>query len=405
MSADAKIIVVSDTHISVRSDPSQVARFCEFLRCIAGQGAAACGTVVIAGDLFNLDILDSSTDGAGKPEPRGRLAAILARFPELENAFAGLLDAGIDVKVLPGNHDVELLAPEVADMFHRAILRRTERTGGAAPGSIELASRTFIRFAGIHIEHGNRFDCDNLFEEASLDMMRRGRQPCFPLGSCMERRFTSRLPRLDYRGFSSSTPWPLLRTVMGRHGLSGGLRIISRYYATAFGLVAESFRRSNGRLPGREARMATLNSPLRTFHRLYLDRSIAFLAAVVWTLLTPVGLFAAKPLWLAGSGFVALAFLATLASGNRYGSAPSAACRRGAQELMEDSGVKTVILGHSHAPADVPIDNSGRRYLNSGAFLEPTPEGYPYVLVAPTEQGQRATLRHHIARGAHLGVL
>jgi len=169
VSAGGGIIVVSDTHISVRSDPAHVARFCEFLNYVDGQGNRICRTVIIAGDLFNFDLLHPSEENVGESDTPGRLAAILAKFPEIEETFAGLLVAGINLTVLPGNHDVELLNPGIADMFRQAICRRADEMRQSDPGSLELSSRTFLRLAGIHIEHGNRFDCDNLFDETSLD--------------------------------------------------------------------------------------------------------------------------------------------------------------------------------------------------------------------------------------------
>ncbi len=390
---DRNFLVVSDTHISVRSDPLHVQRFCDFLGRVAAEGTVECGTSVIAGDLFNLDVLDPAGGRAAESGAGGRLTGILERFPSIGKAISRLLAAGIDVIVMAGNHDVELLDPGVTATFRRAIQLQAENEAGPGGGRLELPSRTFLRVGGVHIEHGNGFDRDNCFDDASLDAVRSGMAPRFPLGSMLERRFASRVPQLDYHGFSSSTAWPLLKAVLRRHGLFGGLRIICRYYMAAVEMLAESCRRRRLACKPGESRTPTLCSPLRTFHRLYLDRSVACLAAFLWLLLTPLALDSWMALWLAGSGCLALALSASLAGGNRYGAMASAACKQGVRELMRDSSVTAVIMGHSHEAVESVIDGAGRQYLNSGAFLSPDPEACPYVRITPAGHGHLARLR------------
>ncbi len=396
---NGNLIVTSDVHISLGSDPRLVKQFCGFLERLARAGTAACKIFVIAGDLFDFDLPDPNARADECQDPSGTLLKILTGFPALETGFTHVLEAGIDMVILAGNHDIELFTPNVAELFRRAILSHATGGHGRASGLLDLSSPEFARLSpDLHIEHGNRFDEDNMFDAASFDLVREGGTPVFPLGSCLERRLLRKLPWLDYGGFSSNTPWPVLMTVFKRHGISGGLNVIFRYYVTSLELLKESLRRRCHLSREKPTDRRTLSSPVRTFRRLYLDRSIVFMAAALWIILAPWGLHAAMPIWLAGTGSLGLILLslASLRGGNRYRSSASFGCEKGAREVMADPNITTVIMGHAHEPADVIVDARGRRYLNTGAFMNPSPEGFPYILVVPCSDGYSATLCRYL---------
>jgi UDP-2,3-diacylglucosamine pyrophosphatase LpxH len=376
MKAD-ETIVISDLHISLRSSDAQVASFCAF---VDGLGKKSRDenrplTLVVAGDFFNFDLLDN-----GRSDPALTLRRILDRFPSIASSLARLLAGGNRVSMLGGNHDLELFDPRVSQIFTRAVLDRMPESGRTRRGELDLGSPESMRIGDVHIEHGNRFDRDNIFENDSFRRVRRGRPPLLPLGSCMERSLLSKIPQLDYSGFSVETPWPLFTTILGRHGVIGGFDIIFRYFVTAFKLMFESLRRRTDRTWNGNARgWTTLDSPFMTFRRLYLDRSLAFVVLVLWLALSPVLLVQARGLWLTVLTLLIVFFLSSFLEGNRYKTSIVQACRGGARDTARRTGASTVIMGHTHMPESTFLGGGASRYLNAGSFLTPTKEGMPYV--------------------------
>ena len=388
-------IVISDMHFSVRSSQASVDGFCAFLDALAREsGPGAKVSLIIAGDFFNLDLLepDGRADAAA-PHPVTTLRRILERFPSIPRSLATFLSRGNEVRLLGGNHDIELFHPDVQEAFRDAVVAHRPQAAGEGLDGIDLSSPDALRIGGtVHVEHGNRFDGDNIFEPESFRRVLCGREPVFPLGSCMERRLLSTIPQLNYDGFSAATPWPLLTTILRRHGLTGGLNIITRYFVTAFGLMSESFRRRTGRRRREgEGAEATLDSPAKTFARLYLDRSLAFIFLLLWLAAAPLLLLHAAAVWLTVLGLLGVFFLASFLEGNRYGHAAAMTCREGARAILRSDGVTTVILGHTHSPEKTRFDG-GAVYLNTGSFAVPARDGLPYVRVRHASGETRAEL-------------
>lgn len=371
-------IVISDLHISLRSSEAQVASFCGF---VDGLGLRSREekrplTLIVAGDFFNFDLIDN-----GDGEPLRTLSMIMERFPAIASSLAGFLAGGNRVSMLGGNHDLELFNPAVSELFTKIVLERLPEGERGRIADLDLGSPEHIRLDGqVHIEHGNRFDGDNIFEAESFNRVKRGRPPLLPLGSCMERSLLSRIPQLDYTGFSGKTPWPLFTTILGRHGIFGGFDIIFRYFVTAFKIMFESLkRRTDGGFGRVGTGTATFDSPFLTFRRLYLDRSLTFIFLVLWLALTPVLLVQARGLWLTVMTLLFVFFLSSFLEGNRYGKSIIQACRSGAREMAERAGVSTVIMGHTHVPESTALNGGAALYLNAGSFLTPTEGGMPYV--------------------------
>jgi UDP-2,3-diacylglucosamine pyrophosphatase LpxH len=393
-------IVISDLHISLRSDEAHVASFCRFVEGLerTSRDEKRPLTLVVAGDFFNFDLLDN-----GVSDPARTLRRILERFPGIASCLAGFLAGGNRVSMLGGNHDLELFNPLVSQIFTKAVRDRMPGGAGTRIGNLDLGSPEYIRLGGqVHIEHGNRFDGDNIFESDSFRRVKRGRPPLLPLGSCMERSLLSRIPQLDYSGFSVKTPWPLFTTILGRHGVFGGFNIIFRYFVTAFKLMFESLRRRTDRewSMGRRG-MATLDSPFLTFRRLYLDRSLTFIFLVFWLSLSPVLVVQARGLWLTVFALLVVFFLSSFLEGNRYGKSIVQACRGGARDTMERTGVSTVVMGHTHVPESMMLGSGASRYLNSGSFLTPTERGMPYVRLFENGGRLHAELAYYNGEGSH----
>jgi len=393
----SEYIVISDMHISLRSRKERVEGFCGFLDSFAGRsGKDGRFTLIIAGDFFNFDLLELDIGAPGDPDPRKILMKILGRFPRIAESMARFLAAGNGISLLGGNHDLEMFHPDVAELFKSIVLRHMREDSRSLIRNFDISDPEYIRIGGnVHIEHGNRFDRDNSFEKESVQKIKRGEKPLFPLGSCMERNFLSRVPQLDYDGFSIHTPWPLFTTILKRHGVAGGLNIIFRYIVTSFGLIFESVKRRTDRQWKRVMdSFFTLNSPLRTVRRLYIDRILAFILLIIWFLIFPFIFFRARALWFTVLGLLVVFFIAGFIEGNRYNVSIFQACRMGARSIMASSeSIRTVILGHTHKPEVLSIDGGSSYYLNAGSFLTPTPLGLPYIIVFETGQGHRAELK------------
>lgn len=190
------ILVVSDLHFGEELLPGAstdrreavelgAKAFCEFLRYqrvrkIGGRS----WRLVIAGDLFDFmsvvipgspELPAKSADerrlGVGRGAKAGvaRLAAICAGQRQLLEELARFATAGHRVDIIVGNHDVELLEPEVADELYRQLA--AAGADAAALGRIRVVP-WFVYVPGVAwIEHGHVYDegCSFEFNLAPCD--------------------------------------------------------------------------------------------------------------------------------------------------------------------------------------------------------------------------------------------
>ena len=435
------LVVISDVHLHTNTPPQVAdALFRTFLRLSGPDHPATLPCrVVLAGDFFDLSMVQEVPDlpEASFPVTPGerrfgldadgektvwKIDRIFRKHPHLAPAMARFVAQGNDLVFVPGNHDEELLLPEVQAHLRRrlqAAQGSVEPAGAkrAGPRGRVLFTPWFYYEPGFaYVEHGHFYDRDNA-PHAPLRPcpLPAGSSAALPLGALVTRYLLSVLPGYDARGDADRTPWPLLLKVIRGHGFRAPA-IIYRYYAMAARVLratrdpdrasapvpAETphrFAAHNGVSPEQLERLLplvaapTTRSLRSTVARLYLDRSAAFLLFVAVTLLFLPRLVAGSP-WGMGLPAATLGLLLfSIRKGNLYGEKNGPACRQAAETIREVLDVPCVVMGHVHRRETVVrVAPDGRQwtYINTGAFSESTlddPDGDPACVVLRRNHG------------------
>lgn len=166
------IILISDLHLAAERDrglfhaDAELSAFFDWVL-----EAAPPSTVVLAGDIVDFLVVDQS-DRAQEPlSPAGvaaRTAAIVEHHPEVFDALSRMAGSpNHQVALLGGNHDPELIFPEV----QQVIARRLKQASSPAPirwvvNGEALALR--VGLARVLVEHGDQYDDWNYIDHESL---------------------------------------------------------------------------------------------------------------------------------------------------------------------------------------------------------------------------------------------
>lgn len=417
------LVVISDVHLHTGTPSEVVEVLCRTLLCLPDPDTTALHPrrVVLAGDFFDLSMvqevpgpLEASfpvTPGerrfgldADGEKTAWKIDRIFRKHPHLATAMACFVAQGNDLVFVPGNHDEEVLLPEVQEHLRRRLhaAQGSVEPGGArraGPRGRVLFTPWFYYEPGFaYVEHGHFYDRDNA-PHAPLRPcpLPAGSSAALPLGALVTRYLLSVLPGYDARGDADRTPWPLLLKVIRGHGFRAPA-IIYRYYAMAARVLratrepdragapvpAENPRRfaaHTGVSPEQMERLLplvaapTTRSLRSTVARLYLDRSAAFVLFVAVTLLFLPRLLAGSP-WGLGLPAATLGILLfSIRKGNLYGEKTGPACRQAAETIREVLDVPCVVMGHVHRRETVVRAAPGDRqwtYINTGAFSEST---------------------------------
>jgi UDP-2,3-diacylglucosamine pyrophosphatase LpxH len=183
------IVVVSDLHLGRGYDPASRRfhrleaffyddDFRSFVRWTCDD-AARRGVplaLVLNGDVFDLLRIepDVVTDGSREekrfgplptPAVAGRMIAdVLAGHPTFVEALADVLQAGQELVLVSGNHDLELQWPQVQGEVRRAVAAALERRGAGHAIARLRFEPWFVHEPGrIWIEHGCQYDPENAF--------------------------------------------------------------------------------------------------------------------------------------------------------------------------------------------------------------------------------------------------
>jgi hypothetical protein len=151
-----RIVLVSDLHLGAgdAGDPfRRDADFADFCRHLAGSPAAEPGArrLAVLGDF--LELL-----GVRAPSAVERVDRIAHAHPDVFGALAGLVSTGWDVDVVTGNHDVELLRPDVRRRLS-ALLDR----GRPGPGRVRFHPWILHVPGVLYAEHGHQYHDINWF--------------------------------------------------------------------------------------------------------------------------------------------------------------------------------------------------------------------------------------------------
>ncbi len=194
-------------------------------------------------DFWNIELPGS----AGLPAEAlavARLHAVFDAHPEVEAALQRMLRAGHGILFVTGNHDAELLYPEV----RRAILSRlstgddadathTDLTnlGALQPGRVRFV-RWFLREpGGAWIEHGHKFD-PSCATPAALSPTRGGAL-VMTVAEVATRNFANLMPEIDYDAPDKFTARDYVRWAVAR-GWRFVVRVILLYLRTAGRILA-----------------------------------------------------------------------------------------------------------------------------------------------------------------------
>jgi UDP-2,3-diacylglucosamine pyrophosphatase LpxH len=436
MSQVANILVVSDLHFGEEMLPGATRErreavelgaraFCEFLGYHASRRLGGRPwRLVIAGDLFDfMSVIVPSTPalparsaderkfGLARGTAAGvvRLARICEGHRELLAAMVKFAAAGHAIDIIVGNHDVELLAPEVCAELDRQL------RGAGADDAIAARIRVvpwFVYVPGVAwIEHGHVYDEGCSFEFNLSPTDPRDGRLLFNADYAATRYLAMAVPEVDPHGIEEWSFWGYMRYGWGLGVRSFG-KLWAAYARFAFALIrARAMHRS---LRGRHARRRAhrermlqvaadggldidtarkidrlARSPLtRSWRRLgrmlMLDRiglALGILFALVLLLLAlPLGAALIGTSVLAAGGIGVHVWLGKHMVTSQL---PMRAVPARIRRLVE---APAVVLGHTHDPRWQPLRNGGV-YINAGTWLPATRPGlrrsFTHVLIQP----------------------
>nr|WP_255216625.1 metallophosphoesterase [Pseudenhygromyxa sp. WMMC2535] len=368
-------------------------------------------------DFWNIEIGDPGDD----PEQVAvqRLDAVLDAYPRVEDALCSFLEEGNSIIFVVGNHDAELLYPAVREALAGRLegapteqgSREITSTGVAnleevGAGSVRFVS-WFLRDGGAWIEHGHFFDpaCST---HAQLSPTRGGRL-VKSVAEVATRRFTNRMPEIDYDAADKFTTMDYLRWAIAR-GWRFMVRVLFLYLRMVGSMLA--LWASSGRVDkaGRAAHDARLEKiaqnaglqmgALTTLQSMAPPPSSASVGGVLSVTALDLALSVLGPTLLTPLIFFALDWSVFLGLGLGLGVGALAALgvkrRRSPRNIARDmlevassvgevTGTRIVLMGHSHRGS---LERRGQVvYGNSGSWLDGS-----HLVVRRAREGRREEL-------------
>ncbi len=342
-----------------------------------------------------------------------KLDCILDGHPVFFAALAQFIAAGHRVELLAGNHDLELHFPEV----RARLLERLASLPGA-PTRAELETRLrfhpwfYLEPGRVYVEHGNQYEASNSVSHPRYPVLRRrGREPVldYPLGSLFVRYFYNPVHRINPytpKVISFEQYIEFLR----RHNVLDLLRIARTHWpfftrAIRPELPAPGTDQATGASEPPAAAELELSPLERQLDTLKIHPLTASKAALAEQMMKPVlrrlgwvsalglgslyvwlllfNLIQATP-WLAENVFakaVLLVFLAmltfvglfwlgnALARGMRRRTDETVElCAQRAGEIARRTGVKLVLMGHTHVVDLRAVADGAATYANGGSW-------------------------------------
>lgn len=406
------LLLISDLHLGSHLKPRSRGEYVhlamrldetlpQFLEHYAQQGN---WQLIVNGDFidfWNIEIGTADED----PETVAvqRLHAVLDAYPGVEDALIAFLDAGNSIVFVAGNHDAEFLYDGVCRAFAERLQGALGEADDASaitatgvtrldevrPGRVRFVP-WFVRDGGGWIEHGHLFDpaCST---HAQLSPTRGGRL-VKSVAEVATRRFTNRMPEIDYDAADKFTTMDYVRWALAR-GWRFMVRVVFLYLRMVGGMLALWARSGRVDKQGRAAhedRMAKVAknaglqmNALKALQNMAPPPSSASvggvlsvtaldlaLSVVVPTLVGPLIAWAFGWSLLAGLG-IGLAFGVLAALGVKRRRSPRNVARdmlEVASSVGEVTGTRIVLMGHSHRGS---LERRGSvLYGNSGSWLD-----------------------------------
>jgi UDP-2,3-diacylglucosamine pyrophosphatase LpxH len=441
------ILVVSDLHFGEELLPgASIERrsaidlggsaFREFLRHhTARRRDGRPWRLVIAGDLFDFMsvVLSGTPERPAKTRderihglPRSiktgvlRMRAICEHHRPLLADLAKFAAAGHHVDIIVGNHDVELLAPEVADELHRHLAMAARASSPNLNGGVDGAVARirivpwFVYVPGVAwIEHGHVYDEGCSFEFNLAPMDPKDGNLIYNADYAAVRYLGQAVPEVDPHGIEAWSFWGYLQYTMGT-----GLRASTRIWVAYARFVSSLFRarrlhRSQKRRDRRRrehrarlAQVATdggisveaasaidrlsrapLTASVRRLGRLLmLDR----FCLILGVLLCLIAMFVVLPLpWaLLGSAATVGGAIGVSHWLGTHLVTSQLPMRSIPQRIRRHVDAPVVVFGHTHDPRWQPL-RAGGLYVNAGTWLPATKPGlrrsFTHVLIQPRD--------------------
>jgi UDP-2,3-diacylglucosamine pyrophosphatase LpxH len=440
MAALANILIVSDLHFGEELLPGASSErrhaialgssaFREFLRYhTVRRRDGRPWRLVIAGDLFDFMsvVIPGTKDRPAKSADERRFGLGRGAQPGVERmrriceAHRPLLAdlgrfaaAGHTVEIIVGNHDVELLVPDVVrELFDQLGSAGTDERARARIAVIPW----FIYVPGVcWIEHGHVYDEGCSFEFNLAPMDPKDGWLIYNADYAAVRYLGSAVPELDPHGIEEWSFWGFLRYAMGL-GFRSGTQLWIGYARFVKALFAarrlhRSFKRRDRRRREHRTRLAEVahaggisadtaaaidrlaRTPLtvsgrRVGRMVMLDRfGIGLgsaLAIVVLLLAVSLG-------WaVLGAAVVVLVAAAITRWLGRHTVSSQLPMRAVPQRLRKLVDAPVVVFGHTHDPRWQKL-RSGGLYINAGTWLPATRPGlrrsFTFVLIQPAAAG------------------
>ncbi|HEU0037375.1 MAG TPA: hypothetical protein VFQ53_42485 [Kofleriaceae bacterium] len=396
--------------------------------------------LVIAGDLFDFMsvVIPGTKDRPAKTAderryglPRSAKTGVLrmrmiceAQRPLLAD-LARFAAAGHQVDIIVGNHDVELLAPEVTEELMLQIAGAAAQYGMGTPsaGIPTVASSFmarirvvpwFVYVPGVAwIEHGHVYDEGCSFEFNLAPMDPKDGNLIFNADYAAVRYLGTAVPEIDPHGVESWSFWGYMQYAMGS-GFAAGSRLwlaYGRFVTSLFRArrLHHSFKRRDRRRREHRARLsqvaaqggipvetasaidrlsrAPLTASIRRLGRLLMLDRFCLIFGVVFAIV--VMLIALPIVWaLLGT---AVAIVAAAGISRWLGDhlvTSQLPMRSIPQRIRRHVDAPVVVFGHTHDPRWQPL-RSGGLYVNAGTWLPATKPGlrrsFTHVMIQPRD--------------------
>ena len=382
--------------------------------------------LVIAGDLFDfMSVYVASTRdrpaktaderrfGLGRGIKPGveRMRMICEVHKPLLAELAKFAAMGHSIEIIVGNHDIELLAPEVVDELMRQL-----RANGADDRALSRITVVpwFIYIPGVvWIEHGHVYDEGCSFEFNLAPMDPKDGHLIFNADYAAVRYLGMASPEIDPHGIESWGFWGFIQYAWGQ-GFRSGSRIWMGYVRFVTSLfrarrLHKSFKRRDRRRREHRARLvevaaqggisletasaidrlsrAPLTASMRRLGRLLmLDRfgiifGVLFAMLVCFILLPLVWAFIGSALACAAAAGISKWLGEHLVTSQL----PMRAIPQRIRKLVD---VPVVVFGHTHDPRWQRLRSAGL-YINAGTWLAATRPGlrrcFTHVLIEPRD--------------------
>jgi UDP-2,3-diacylglucosamine pyrophosphatase LpxH len=359
-------------------------------------------TVVLAGDVFDLDA-PRVASGRSVPHDLPRtsahavaaLSAILDDHPVFVDALAGVLASGARLVVLSGNHDAQLVFPDVRALFLARLAAAAARLSTSPPRAFtaRVVFRAWFHVTpdGVLVEHGHQYDPSSCHRYPMSPFTPDGRAIEPTLGSLGSRHLIARIGTVNPHDDSTLPVSPRdFVAHWARHYLFS-LRSPALIWITGVARTLARLRRHRPREEphlARERLQADLHAVAREtgaeIHAVAghaglraapLGDRLGRVARELWVdriAVALLGLLAAAVLWRFVPGPPGLALLVAPLLVIGYGRAtPKAPLHeswrrvdRAARRIAALHGVRAVIFGHTHVArgawdGGVFIGNSG----------------------------------------------